>query len=110
MGWLYLFYFFEKRTNPCTHLAVLNVTDFLEPGQDLFTNDLNKLKSNNLLIHDIIKCHRAIAYDLDYLNKNEKAICFCIGLLDSEVTFWNVNGSCTPPCHLFLLLGLDVLI
>ena len=101
------------RTNPCTHLSVLNIMHLLEHSEDFNPNHeahqvRGKNKSNNFAIHDTMRTHRAVEYDLDYLNKNQKATCRCIGLLDSEVVYWNLEGPCRPTVRAFLLLGLDV--
>ncbi len=105
-----------NRTNPCTHLVVLEVSSLLEKN-DLISDDIiitneeteNKNGfNNNLLTAEVLRNHRAVAYNLDHLDKNEKCKCLCICLLDAEVIYWRPQGSLKPPTRNFLLLGIEV--
>ena len=89
-------------------VSLLESEIFDEPSMGSNENEGQKKKSNNLVIHEVVKQHRAIEYGLDYLDKNDRATTRCICILDSEVIYWNVDGPNKPPQQIFLLLGLDV--
>lgn len=89
-------------------VALLESEVLSEQSEGNYEHDEKKKKSNNLVIHEVVKQHRAIEYGLDYLDKNDRATCRCICILDSEVIYWNVDGPNKPSQQIFLLLGLDV--
>lgn len=108
--WLYY-----TRTNPCTHLVVLNTFALLEPFELFEANDESSmekfslgLKTSNVSAGELIRNHRAVEFGLDYLDKNDRAKCHCICFLDCEVTYWRIKGPYKTPTKSLLLLGLEV--
>ena len=108
--WLYY-----TRTNPCTHLVVLNTYELMEP--ELFEDRIDESAQDKLIVclntvnvgtGELLRKHRAVEYGLDHLDKNEKSKCRCICLLDCEVIYWKLNGSFRTPAKSLLLLGLEV--
>ena len=49
-------------------------------------------KLNFIQIQNIVKTHRAVEIDISPLH--EKSVCICLGIVETYVTFWNLEGPC----------------
>jgi hypothetical protein len=59
-----------------------------------------------LTIQNVIKTRRAIEYGLNPVY--ERFTCRCLGVVEAFVTFYNVEGECTPTTDTLMGLGLEV--
>lgn len=50
-------------------------------------------KLNYIQIQNLVKTRRAVEIDLNPIH--EKSICRCVGVVETYVTFWNLEGPCS---------------
>jgi len=93
-----------SRSNPCTKVCVWNSTEIQTSVENLeeIENRPSAKKLNYIQIQSIVKTHRAVEIDLNPIH--EKSICRCVGIVETYVTFWNLEG----PCNLKFVRLFDV--
>ena len=78
------------------------------------SDESSKRYLNEEAIQDLVKKYRAVEFGLNLIHRNKKPICYSIGCLEAEITYWNLNAQYQPnPVTLnqsFLLLGLEVIL